>query len=90
MTDHNARIAAVEARQPGFAQQIDDMIDGFLTGQHEPNRWRYVTHESGVVVASCPCGVRAEGDSMEAAERGLSAHVRAAGVASRAERGGVS
>lgn len=61
-----------------------------MSSEHDPNRWRYATHESGVVVASCGCGVRAEGDSIETAERALSVHVRAAGVASRAERGGVS
>ncbi len=61
-----------------------------MTTDHDPNRWRYTAHESGVVVASCGCGVRAEGESTEAAERALSVHVRAAGVASRAERGGVA
>lgn len=61
-----------------------------MTTVHDPNEWRYARHESGVVVVSCGCGVRAEGDDLEAAEEALSVHVRAAGVASRAERGGVA
>lgn len=61
-----------------------------MTGQHDPNRWQYTCNDSGPVVVSCGCGMRAEGDTVVAAERALSVHVRAAGVASLAERGGVS
>lgn len=61
-----------------------------MTAEHDPNRWRYTEHESGPVVVSCGCGVRAEGETVESAEQALSVHVRAAGVASRAERGGVA